>query len=96
MASYNCNASRNSLTLMYSSAVCERDDWPGPIFNEGKRISAWSLSVGEPNSSRPRRTAARTRGWSSDMCEECRRVERGTTSHPCVWAAMMLSTCSLV
>ena len=26
MASYNCNASRSSLTLMYSSAVCERDD----------------------------------------------------------------------
>lgn len=39
-------ASRISVTVMYSSAVWEREDSPGPIFKDGKCISAWSESVG--------------------------------------------------
>ncbi len=34
--------------MIYSSAVCERDERPGPIFTDGKDIKAWSDNVGEP------------------------------------------------
>lgn len=33
---YNSNASSISLIMIYSSAVCEREERPGPIFTEGK------------------------------------------------------------
>ena len=39
---------RISVQSMYSSAVCERAESPGPSLNEGKGIKAWSLNVGEP------------------------------------------------
>ena len=47
---------------MYSSAEWERAEFPGPIFTEGKRIKAWSLSVGEPKGSFPIKIARRTKG----------------------------------
>ena len=33
---------------MNSSAECDLDDCPGPSLNEGKGMSVWSLSVGDP------------------------------------------------
>ena len=56
-------ASRISVTVMYSSAVWEREDSPGPIFKDGKCISAWSESVGEPKGVRPKALALATMGW---------------------------------
>lgn len=50
---YSEMASAISLFLMYSSAVWERDDSPGPSLREGNRIKAWSLKVGEPKGLRP-------------------------------------------
>ena len=55
-------ASSISLTMMNSSAVCERDDLPGPIFKDGKGISAWSERVGEPKGSFPSSMARCTIG----------------------------------
>lgn len=46
-------AERISCGWMYSSAVCERDDSPGPSLNDGNGMSAWSESVGEPKGTRP-------------------------------------------
>ena len=65
---------------MYSSAVCERDDFPGPILTDGKRIKAWSERVGEPKGILPMATARFTNGWSASMCEELRRKERALAS----------------
>ena len=50
-------ASSISLIFMNSSAVCERDDSPGPSLNDGNRIRAWSLSVGEPKGFLPMPTS---------------------------------------
>ncbi len=83
---YKAMASRISVTVMYSSAVWEREDSPGPIFKDGKCISAWSESVGEPKGVRPKALALATMGWFSSMREEFRRKERAFTS-PSVWGA---------
>ena len=82
---YSPMASSISGTLMYSSAVWEREDSPGPIFRDGKRISAWSDSVGEPKGVRPKSLALLTSGWFSSMREEFSRKERAFTSLP-TWA----------
>ena len=82
---YKAMASRISVTVMYSSAVWEREDSPGPIFKDGKCISAWSESVGEPKGVRHKALALATMGWFSSMREEFRRKERAFTS-PSVWA----------
>ena len=60
---YKAMASRISVTVMYSSAVWEREDSPGPIFKDGKCISAWSESVGDPKGMRPKTLALATMGW---------------------------------
>ena len=73
-------ASSISPTMMYSSAVCEREDFPGPIFTEGKGMSAWSESVGEPKGTLPSSTARFTNGWSASMRDELRRNERAFAS----------------
>ena len=73
-------ASSISDSNIYSSAVCERDDFPGPILIEGNFISAWSDSVGEPKGTRPNSIARFTNGCSVSMCDEFRRKERALTS----------------
>ena len=55
-------ASSISLIFMYSSAVWEREDSPGPSLSDGKRIKAWSLNVGEPNGFKPSLMQACTKG----------------------------------
>ena len=45
-------ASSISEISTYSSAVCEREDLPGPILTYGNFIKAWSDKVGEPNGMR--------------------------------------------
>ena len=55
---------------MYSSAVCERADSPGPNFIDGQGIRAWSLRVGEPKGFIPSSKHLFTRGWSSGMEED--------------------------
>lgn len=77
---YNLIASSISVIMMYSSAVCEREDLPGPIFTEGKRINAWSDKVGDPNGVRPCLMARFTKGCPMSMCEELRRNERAFAS----------------
>ena len=47
---------------MYSSAVCERAESPGPNLKEGNGINAWSLRVGEPKGISPISSAALTNG----------------------------------
>ena len=42
-----------SFNMIYSSAVCEREERPGPIFTDGKDINAWSDRVGEPKGTHP-------------------------------------------
>ena len=70
-----------SLNSTYSSAVCERDDSPTPIFNAANPcIMARSEVVGEMNVLRPIALAALTNGWSSAMAEARTRVERGFAS----------------
>ena len=62
--------------MIYSSAVCERDERPGPIFTDGKDIKAWSDNVGEPKGTRPNFIAFCTNGCFSSIREELRRNER--------------------
>ena len=45
-----------------SSAVCDREESPGPSLTEGKGMRAWSESVGEPNVGMPSWEARRRRG----------------------------------
>ena len=45
-----------------SSAVCERDDSPGPILSAGNGISVRSDVVGDTNVVHPAAAAARTNG----------------------------------
>ena len=59
---YFSTASRISERQTNSSAVWEREEEPGPYLKEGKGISAWSLSVGEPKGVPPRATARCTKG----------------------------------
>ena len=73
-------ASRSSERQMNSSAVWERELWPGPIFMEGKGMRAWSESVGLPKGVSPRALARPTSGWAGSIRDEPRRVERGWTS----------------
>ena len=73
-------ASSISPMPMYSSAECERADCPGPSLNEGKGISAWSDSVGEPNGVMPMALHLCIRGLSSLMCDDDRRNERAFSS----------------
>lgn len=82
---YSDMASRISVTVIYSSAVCEREESPGPIFSDGKCISAWSESVGEPNGLIPRFLARATSGWFSSIREEFRRNDLALISLS-VWA----------
>ena len=69
-----------SLRRMYSSAVCERAESPGPILRAGKSISVRSEVVGETKHEAPAFTAACTNGCSSAMTEARMRVERGVSS----------------
>ena len=69
-----------SVVVMYSSAVCERAESPGPSFSEGHGMSAWSLSVGEPNGVSPSCMHCFTMGCWGLICEDSRRVERALTS----------------
>ena len=73
-------ASSISETRMYSSAVWERDECPGPILTEGNFIKAWSESVGEPKGLRPIAMALFMSGCSISMREEFRRKERALAS----------------
>ena len=66
---------------MYSSAEWLRLLCPGPSFSEGKGMSAWSLSVGEPKGVIPMSMHRLTSGWSWLMDEEWSRKERGFSSH---------------
>lgn len=77
---------------MYSSAVCERDELPGPNLIDGNGSSAWSLNVGEPNGVRPIVMSRLTRGWSELIPEGLRRVERGLSVHSCVGTALRISS----
>ena len=77
---YSEIASSISLILMYSSAVWEREDSPGPSLSDGKRIKAWSLNVGEPNGFKPSLMQACTKGCSTSIFDEDRRKERAFKS----------------
>ena len=74
---YTSMASRISSNIMYSSAVCERDESPGPIFTEGNGMRAGSERVGEPNGLYPARSALRTNGCCMEIADELSRKERG-------------------
>ena len=64
--------------MTYSSAVCERDERPGPIFTDGNGIKAWSDRVGDPKGTRPDLMAFCTKGCFSSIREELRRNERAS------------------
>ena len=82
-----------SLILMYSSAVWERDDSPGPNLSDGKRIRAWSLKVGEPKGVSPSLMQACTKGCSTSILEEDRRKERAFSSEVrCYWKKAKISS----
>ena len=66
---------------MYSSAVCERDELPGPNFNDCHCINAWSLNVGDPNGSAPNISNRLTIECVGLIHDGFRRVERGVNSH---------------
>ena len=70
-----------SLMQMNSSAEWLRALSPGPIFSEGNGISAWSLSVGEPNGTKPIWRLFITNGCPIGMCDEDKRNERAFSSH---------------
>ena len=70
-------ASRISIGQMNSSAVWLRAESPGPIFNEGKGMRAWSDSVGEPKGTLPMVRSRFTSGWSVLMPDGLSRVLRG-------------------
>ena len=55
-------APRISESRIYSSGVCDLAESPGPHLTEGHGMSAWSLSVGEPNGSFPSMMALCTNG----------------------------------
>ena len=76
-----------SSVLMYSSAVCEREESPGPILTDGKGISAWLERVGEPKGVSPRLMAFRTNGWVGSILDELRRNDRATAV-PCRFSAI--------
>ena len=78
---YSCMAVRISSVWIYSSAVCERAESPGPSLSDGNGISAWSLNVGEPKGVRPRVVNRFTIGCSMLIPEGLRRVERGVSVH---------------
>ena len=63
---------------MYSSAVCERAESPGPILTEGKGKSAWLDKVGDPNGFSPRPIAFLTIGCSGSILDELSQKERAT------------------
>ena len=77
---YVSMASFISFILMYSSAEWERAESPGPSFSDGKRISAWSDRVGEPNGRMPISMQRATTGLSVPMCDDDRRNERAFIS----------------
>ena len=66
---------------MNSSAVCEREDCPGPSFTDCHDINAWSLNVGDPNDTAPINSNLLIMGCSRDIDDGLRRVERGVSSH---------------
>ena len=80
---------------MYSSAEWERAESPGPNFSEGNGMSAWSLSVGEPNGFMPIAIHRCTQGWSRAMPDERSLKERAFTSL-LTWERMKSNTSSLV
>ena len=88
-------ASSISLMRMYSSAVWEREDSPGPIFTDGKRIRAWSERVGEPNGTSPDCWHRCTNGWSTGMRDELRRKDRAT-GVLCILRSILVKISSLV
>ena len=77
---YFVMASRISDMQMNSSALCERELCPGPSLKDGKRISAWSESVGEPKGCMPMSRQRLMSGWSGDIDDECRWKERAVMS----------------
>ena len=86
-------ASSISLILMYSSAVWEREDSPGPSFSEGKRIKAWSLNVGEPKGFKPTLMQACTKGCYTSIFDDDRRKERAFNSEVrCSWKKAKISS----
>lgn len=74
-------AERISQVRMYSSAVCERAESPGPNFNDGNGIRAWSDSVGEPNGRPPRVINRCTMGCDASIPDGLSRTERGVSLH---------------
>ena len=86
---YNRMASSISDTRMYSSAVCERDECPGPILTDGNFIKAWSDKVGEPNGMRPIAMARFMSGCSKSMRDEFKRNERALAS---LWMFLPISS----
>ena len=72
----------SSSRRMYSSAVWERAESPGPILKEGQLSSDWSESVGSRRASKPISTARRISGCSISILEELRQNERAFIIQP--------------
>ena len=78
---YNGIAFLISSTYMYSSALCDLKESPGPIFIDGNEILDWSDRVGEPYFWTPNLLAAETIAWSVEIEEELRFNDLGVISH---------------
>lgn len=78
---YNGIAFLISSINIYSSALWDLNESPGPILTDGKEIFDWSDRVGDPYLSIPIELAANTIGWLLEIDDELRFNDLGIISH---------------